>query len=139
MTAVSEPTTKKPGEVIPADAPPIQLSAGRRRTTVKVSNTGDRAVQVGSHYHFFEVNKALDFTRNEALGMRLDIPAGTAIRFEPGASQDVTLVDFGGTRRVVGFAGLVSGAVDTGKKSQAAVEAAVRQGFKGATLPKAAK
>lgn len=125
----------KPGEVTPADAPPIELNAGRPRKTMNVSNTGDRAVQVGSHYHFFEVNKALNFTRNEAFGMRLDIPAGTAVRFEPGASQDVTLVAFGGTRRVVGFAGLVNGSVDTARNSQAAIESAIRQGFKGATSP----
>ncbi len=129
----------KPGEVIPADGPAIALNAGRRSETMLVRNTGDRAVQVGSHYHFFEANKALDFDRSSALGMRLDIPAGTAVRFEPGAEQTVTLVDFGGTRRVIGFSGLVSGSVDSAPTAQAAREEAVRRGFKGASVgaPKA--
>ncbi|MHB1800076.1 MAG: urease subunit beta [Actinomycetes bacterium] len=123
----------KPGEVIPADASDITLNAGRRTETLTVRNTGDRGIQVGSHFHFFEVNRALEFDRSKALGMRLDIPAGTAIRFEPGAEQSVPLVDFGGTRRVVGFNGLVNGAVDSPRTAQAAREEAVRRGFKGAT------
>ena len=122
----------KPGEVTPAKGDAIKLNAGRRSVTLKVRNAGDRAVQVGSHYHFFEANKALDFDRNKTLGMRLDIPAGTAIRFEPGAEHEVTLVDFGGTRRVVGFAGLVNGSVDAGSTAAAAREAAARLGFRGA-------
>ena len=85
-----------PGEVTPADAPDILLNAGRRRQVLVVRNTGDRGIQVGSHFHFFEVNRALEFDRGRSLGMRLDIPAGTAVRFEPGAEQKVTLVDFGG-------------------------------------------
>ncbi len=124
----------RPGEIIPADGPPIVLNADRRNETMLVRNTGDRAVQVGSHYHFFEANKALDFDRSSALGMRLDIPAGTAVRFEPGAEQTVTLVDFGGTRRVIGFSGLVSGSVDSVPTAQTAREEAVRRGFKGATV-----
>ena len=123
----------KPGEVTAADGAAIELNAGRKTETVTVHNTGDRGIQVGSHYHFFEANRALEFDRNNALGMRLDIPAGTSIRFEPGAEQEVPLVAFGGTRRVVGFAGLVNGAVDSAKTAQAAREAAVRLGFKGAT------
>jgi urease subunit beta len=99
----------KPGEILPADAPPIELNVGRERVTVSVANTGDRAVQVGSHYHFFEVNRALAFDRLKAYGMRLDIPSGTAIRFEPGQSHTVTLVAYAGARNVFGFAGLVNG------------------------------
>lgn len=131
----------KPGEIIPADGPAIALNAGRRSETMMVRNTGDRAVQVGSHYHFFEANKALDFDRSSTLGMRLDIPAGTAVRFEPGAEQKVTLVDFGGTRRVIGFSGLVNGSVDSALTAQTAREEAVRRGFKGAKIdaPKSTK
>jgi urease subunit beta len=92
---------------------PIELNAGRPTRTITVSNTGDRAIQVGSHFHFFEVNRALRFDRRAALGMRLDIPAGTAVRFEPGDTRDVALVSIGGSRRSVGFNGLVNGAVAT--------------------------
>lgn len=118
-----------PGEIIPADGPEIRLNEGRRREHVIVRNTGDRAVQVGSHYHFFEANRALQFDRARALGMRLDIPAGTAIRFEPGAEQEVTLVPFGGTGRVIGFSNLVGGAVTAKTTAQAALAAAQRLGF----------
>jgi len=93
---------------------PVALSPGRERRTITVSNTGDRAIQVGSHFHFFEVNRALRFDRRAALGMRLDIPSGTAVRFEPGDTRDVTLVALGGTRRSVGFNGLVDGSVAGG-------------------------
>lgn len=121
----------KPGEILPAEGPPIELNAGRDHVSLDVRNTGDRAVQVGSHYHFFEVNRALQFDRSKALGRRLDIPAGTAIRFEPGARQEVTLVDFGGTRRVIGFAGLVGGSVDSAATARASGRAAHEQGFTG--------
>src|SRR5690242_10583625 len=87
----------------------IELNAGRRTVTLRVRSTGDRPVQVGSHYHFFEANRALEFDRRAAYGMRLDIPAGTAVRFEPGDERDVTLVELGGARRAVGFAALVDG------------------------------
>jgi urease beta subunit len=90
----------------------IELNAGRRTVTVRVRNTGDRPVQVGSHYHFFEANRALDLDRRAAYGMRLDIPAGTAVRFEPGDERDVTLVELGGARRAIGFAALVDGDLD---------------------------
>ncbi|MGD9894120.1 MAG: urease subunit beta [Dehalococcoidia bacterium] len=93
---------------------PIDLNAGRPTTTITVSNTGDRAIQVGSHFHFFEVNRALHFDRHAAFGMRLDIPAGTAVRFEPGDIRDVTLVTLGGSRRAVGFNGLVNGSTAAG-------------------------
>ena len=91
-----------PGEVFPADGE-IELNAGADAVTLKVSNTGDRPIQVGSHYHFHETNEALDFDRDKARGMRLDIAAGTAVRFEPGQSRDVTLVPISGARRVFGF------------------------------------
>jgi urease subunit beta len=101
-----------PGEVITA-AGDITLNEGRTPIVVTVANTGDRPIQVGSHYHFFEVNPALAFDRGQARGMRLDIPAGTAVRFEPGQSRDVQLIPYSGARRVVGFRGEVMGALDT--------------------------
>jgi urease subunit beta len=101
----------KPGEVITADGD-IELNAGQTAVTLKVSNTGDRPVQVGSHYHFHETNEALDFDRDKARGMRLDIAAGTAVRFEPGQSREVTLVPFRGGRRVFGFNGKIMGSLD---------------------------
>ncbi|MBJ7411212.1 MAG: urease subunit beta [Phenylobacterium sp.] len=91
-----------PGEIIPADGE-IELNAGARAVTLRVANTGDRPIQVGSHYHFFETNPALGFDRAATRGMRLDIPAGTAVRFEPGQARVVTLVPFGGARVVYGF------------------------------------
>jgi urease subunit beta len=92
---------------------PIALNPGRRTATVSVSNTGDRPIQVGSHYHFFEANRALRFDRAAAFGMRLDIPAGTAARFEPGDTRDVELVALAGAQRVVGFSGLANGSTST--------------------------
>lgn len=91
-----------PGEVFPASGE-IELNKGAQSVTITVANSGDRAVQVGSHYHFFEANNALQFDRAIARGMRLDIPAGTAVRFEPGQSRDVTLVPLSGARTVFGF------------------------------------
>ena len=91
-----------PGEVFPADGD-IELNAGRPTVTLTVANTGDRPIQVGSHYHFYETNPALSFDRDRARGLRLDIPAGTAVRFEPGQARDVRLVPFGGRRKVYGF------------------------------------
>ena len=87
----------------------IELNAGRRTISLSVANSGDRPIQVGSHYHFFETNDALTFDRSAARGMRLNIPAGTAVRFEPGQSREVELVDLAGARRVFGFAGRVMG------------------------------
>ena len=92
-----------PGEVIPADGPDIVLNEGAEAVTIMVANTADRPVQVGSHYHFFETNSALHFDRDSARGMRLDIAAGTAVRFEPGQSREVTLVPLSGIRAVWGF------------------------------------
>lgn len=99
-----------PGEIIPA-AGDIELNAGRPTLTLTVANTGDRPVQVGSHYHFHETNAALEFDRGKALGCRLNIPAGTAVRFEPGQSREVELVAYSGMRQVYGFNGRVMGAL----------------------------
>ena len=100
-----------PGEIIPATGH-ITLNAGRATITLMVANTGDRPVQVGSHYHFAETNPGLDFDRAAARGMRLDIPAGTAIRFEPGQRREVRLIPYAGTRDVWGFNAKVMGALD---------------------------
>jgi urease subunit gamma/beta len=115
-----------PGEVIPAEGE-IELSRGRERVTVSVANTGDRPVQVGSHYHFFEVNRALRFERERAFGMHLDIPAGTAVRFEPGEDREVALVAFGGERELHGLNRLTEGG-----GLQEALGRAREQGFEGA-------
>lgn len=100
----------KPGEII-TDEGMIELSAGRDRITIEVANTGDRPIQVGSHYHFFETNSALSFDRAVTRGFRLDIPSGTAVRFEPGQDRTVTLVKYDGNRKVFGFAGQIMGAL----------------------------
>ena len=100
-----------PGEVITLDGDLI-LNEGRRTTTLTVANSGDRPVQVGSHYHFAEVNPALLFDRAQARGMRLDIPSGTAMRFEPGQQREVQLVDYAGARTVFGFRGEVMGPLE---------------------------
>jgi urease subunit beta len=118
-----------PGEYVTGEGT-VPLNEGRETETVEVSNTGDRPVQVGSHFHFFEVNKALDFDRSDAYGMRLDIPAGTAVRFEPGERKEVELVAVGGKRRVTGLNRLTEGSVDTGK--QKALERARTEGYGGA-------
>ena len=97
-----------PGELFIKDGD-ITLNAGRKTATVTVTNTGDRPIQVGSHYHFFETNPALKFERKKTRGMRLDIPAGTAVRFEPGQTRDVTLIPFAGARKVFGFRAEVMG------------------------------
>ncbi|MDH6124780.1 urease subunit beta [Kitasatospora sp. GP82] len=108
---------------------PIEINAGRARTTLTVANTGDRAVQIGSHYHFFEANRALRFDREAAYGMHLDIPSGTAVRFEPGDTREVGLCAFGGTRRLVGFAGLVDGGLSAPDTRRAALRRADELGF----------
>ncbi|MCX7148349.1 MAG: urease subunit beta [Rhodocyclales bacterium] len=99
-----------PGEM-KIEAGEIELNAGRRTLTMKVANTGDRPIQVGSHYHFFETNEALSFDRAQSRGMRLNIAAGTAVRFEPGQTRTVELVDYAGERKVYGFQGRVQGAL----------------------------
>lgn len=135
MMAKKEPqavsVAAHPGEVIPAEDAAISLNEGRRTATLTVRNTGDRPVQVGSHYHFFEVNRVLDFDREQSYGMRLDVPAGTAIRFEPGAEHEVTLVSFAGSRRVFGFAGLVNGSLDQPGKQHRAMSLAWAFGYQG--------
>ena len=100
-----------PGEVVPGEGA-VTLNEGRETAEVRVANTGDRPVQVGSHFHFFEANAALSFDRAAAFGMRLDVPAGTAVRFEPGDETTVDLVAIGGKRRVHGMNGFVDGSVD---------------------------
>ena len=103
-----------PGEVLTLDGQ-IELNSNRKTRTVAVSNTGDRPIQVGSHYHFFETNEALQFDRKNSRGMRLNIAAGTAVRFEPGQSRTIELVELAGSRTVYGFRGLVMGALDAKK------------------------
>lgn len=123
------------GGCVLADAP-IELNAGRPRVKLKVRNTGDRPIQVGSHFHFFEVNRALSFDRSAAFGMRLDIPANAAIRFEPGDEKDVTVVPYGGKRFAYGFNNLVDGWTGEGPKPgyrpnyETAVRRARELGFK---------
>ncbi|HRE16070.1 MAG TPA: urease subunit beta, partial [Rhodocyclaceae bacterium] len=97
-----------PGELLPGE---LELNVGRATLEISVANTGDRPIQVGSHYHFYETNAALDFDREAARGYRLDIAAGTAVRFEPGQSRTVRLVALAGDRKVYGFRGLIQGAL----------------------------
>lgn len=103
-----------PGEILPADGE-IELNAGRSTVRLKVANTGDRPIQVGSHYHFYETNRALEFEREQARGMRLNIPAGTAVRFEPGDVREVELVAYAGSREVYGFNARVEGPLEKRK------------------------
>jgi len=121
----------EPGEYFLRDEP-IEINVGHRTATLQVRNTGDRAVQVGSHYHFFEVNRALDFDRAVAMGMRLNIIAGTTLRFEPGDTREVELVEYTGRRRAVGFNGLVDGSVTSAPQVRPALERARLLGFLGA-------
>lgn len=112
-----------PGEyILDHEAGDIEANAGRRTAVVTVENTGDRPVQVGSHYHFFEVNRALRFERAAAYGMRLNVAAGTAVRFEPGESKEVALVEFAGARRVFGHRGFVNGALDDAEVKAATLQ-----------------
>jgi urease beta subunit len=110
-----------PGEVL-CEPGTLQINAGRAMTTISVANLGDRPIQVGSHYHFFEVNRALQFDRAAAYGFRLDIPAGTAVRFEPGDTKDVVLVAIGGDRHVQGLNSLVNQALDAPDAKATALE-----------------
>jgi len=121
----------KPGEINSPDGD-IHLNTGRPTATVQAINTGDRPVQIGSHYHFFEVNKALKFPRERAFGMHLDIPAGTAVRFEPGELREVQLVQFGGSGDIHGFSGLTNGNLHDPACKAVALERARAQNFKGA-------
>ena len=121
----------RPGEILPAEGR-IEINAGRPTVEVSVTNTGDRPVQVGSHYHFFEANKDLDFDRAAAFGMRLDIPAGTAVRFAPGEAKEVALVAFGGSGEMVGLNDLTQGSRRSESVKQEALARARARGFKGA-------
>ncbi|KNY29792.1 urease subunit beta [Pseudobacteroides cellulosolvens] len=109
----------------------VTLNDGRKISSIKVSNTGDRPVQVGSHFHFFEINSCLQFDRKSAFGMRLDIPSGTAVRFEPGEEKEVQLVEIGGTREVYGLNDLTDGMIDQGKSLEDKLKKAKDLGFKG--------
>jgi urease subunit beta len=120
-----------PGEYI-LSANPITCNGNKKTITITVKNTGDRPCQIGSHTHFFEVNKALDFPREKAYGFRLNIPAGTSIRFEPGDSKEVELCEIGGKRIVYGFNGLTMGGLNSAQVRNAALDKARRQGFRGA-------
>jgi urease beta subunit len=124
-----------PGEYLLAETP-IEANQGRRTVTLTVANTGDRPIQVGSHFHFFEANRALRFDRARAFGMRLDIPAGTAVRFEPGDDKRVTLVELGGAREVHGLNGLAAGPVGPDARA-AALARAIAAGFAHAPEPEA--
>ena len=120
-----------PGELLPADGV-IELNRSRRRRTLRVRNTGDRPVQIGSHYHFFEANRALEFDRGAAFGMRLDVPAGVSRRFEPGLTREVDLVAIGGTGEVSGFNNLTNGSVHSDEVKARALEKARAGGYRGA-------
>ena len=120
-----------PGEVVTLDGE-IEINAGRKRCEIKAINTGDRPIQIGSHYHFFEANRALEFDRAAAFGMHLDIPAGTAVRFEPGESKEVVLVEFGGSGEIYGLNNLTNGSVRDKAHQQEALRLARERGFKGA-------
>ncbi len=128
---VEESPLARPGEYLIDDGE-IELNAGRRTATFKVLNTGDRPVQVASHYHFFEANKALDFDRAGAFGMRLDVPAGLCARFDPGETRNVVLVEFGGSGDITGLNNLTNGLVFSDGVKQAALQRAREQGYRGA-------
>lgn len=123
-------TDPVPGELLTGDDP-IEINADRETTEVTVENTGDRPVQVGSHFHFFETNPALEFDRKAAYGTRLNVPAGTAVRFEPGSERDVELVAIGGDRIVHGMGGLVGGELDDEAVRERAIERAAERGYRG--------
>jgi urease subunit beta len=120
-----------PGEYI-LSANPITCNGNKKTITITVNNTGDRPCQIGSHTHFFEVNKALDFPREKAYGFRLNIPAGTSVRFEPGDSKEVELCELGGKRIVYGFNGLTMGGLKSSNIKNASLQKARQSGFKGA-------
>lgn len=119
-----------PGEIIVKNKE-IVCNEGKRTEKITVSNTGDRPIQVGSHFHFFEVNKALEFDRKAAFGMRLDIASGTAVRFEPGEEKEVTLVEIGGRKEIHGFSGLTEGNISDDKVREKSFKKAKELGFKG--------
>jgi urease beta subunit len=112
---------------------PIEINVGRRKAVVRVSNTADRAIQVGSHYHFFEANRALEFDREAAHGMHLDIASGTAVRFEPGDTREVGLCAYGGNGRIVGFSNLVNGGLNSLDTRMAALRRVADLNFRSTT------
>lgn len=118
-----------PGEIIVKEGT-IICNEGRATTKIKVTNTGDRPIQVGSHYHFFEVNKAMQFDREKAFGMRLNIVASTAVRFEPGEEKEVELVEIGGNKKIMGFNNLVNGEVSSDSKKQESLKKGKSLNFK---------
>src|SRR5882724_6130690 len=140
LVTVHEPIRPAPGSDADLEHPgrvearpgSIELNAGRRTIKLSAVNTGDRPIQIGSHFHFFEVNKALDFDRGAAFGMRLDIPAGTAVRFEPGASKEVSLVEFGGSGELTGLNNLTDGLASNPRVREAALARAKARDFRGA-------
>src|SRR6266446_3679059 len=117
-----------PGEYL-VDGEPIELNAGRPTVRLEINNTGDRPVQIGSHFHFFEVNRAIVFDREKAYGMRLDLPAGTAVRIEPGDVKTVQLVALGGARQVYGGSGLVMGLLDDARVREQSLRQMRSRGF----------
>jgi urease subunit beta len=120
----------KPGEYLLDNAAgPIPANAGRKTAFVMVRNTGDRPIQVGSHFHFFETNRELSFDRAAAFGMRLNVPAGTAVRFEPGEEKRVELTEFAGARVIQGFSGLVGGSIDRHGARERAIDRADQEDF----------
>ncbi|MED5579266.1 MAG: urease subunit beta [Nitrospinota bacterium] len=119
-----------PGEYI-LSKDSITLNKGRNTISVIVANRGDRPIQVGSHFHFFEVNRFLSFPREKAYGMRLNIPAGTAVRFEPGDEKEVVLVEFAGTKNVIGLNSLTEGIIDSDKNRKESLDRAKKEGFMG--------
>jgi urease subunit gamma/beta len=140
LVTVHEPIRPAPGAAADPEHPGlvqaldggIELNAGRRTAKLVAFNTGDRPIQIGSHFHFFEVNKALEFDRAAAFGMRLDIPAGTAVRFEPGASKEVALVEFGGKSELTGLNNLTDGVSSDPAVRAAALARAKARDFRGA-------
>jgi len=140
LVTVHEPIRPAPGSAADTEHPgavtalegSLEINAGRRSVTLTAVNTGDRPIQIGSHFHFFEVNKAMEFDRAAAIGMRLDIPAGTAVRFEPGARKEVNLVEFGGRSELTGLNNLTSGISSDPAVRAAALAQARARGFKGA-------
>jgi urease subunit gamma/beta len=140
LVTVHEPIRPAPGAEADDEHPgrveakegQLELNAGRRTVTLTAVNTGDRPIQIGSHFHFFEVNKALEFDRAAAFNMRLDIPAGTAVRFEPGASKEVSLVEFGGSGELTGLNNLTNGMNSDPQLRETALARARARGFRGA-------
>ncbi|KFF13764.1 urease subunit beta [Flavobacterium hydatis] len=118
-----------PGEIFIKEGD-IVLNEGRETTSIKVINTGDRPIQIGSHFHFFEVNRAMEFNREKAFCMRLNIPSGTAVRFEPGEEKEVSLVKIGGNRRIMGLNNLVNGDANSSHNKDMALKLAEQLNFK---------